>query len=109
MRFRYYFTVAKLVFIVATPIVLLILPATFFDTGKSLCLSQLLFNTECYACGMSRACMHLIHFDFEEAYAYNMASFIVFPLLAIVWAQWFFKEWRMYKRYRVAFSKQAQA
>lgn len=102
MPFRYFYTVSKLVFIVATPIVLLILPANFFDSGQSLCLSQVIFDVECYACGMTRACMHLIHFDFEEAYAYNMISFIVLPLLAVVWVQWFIKEWKIFKVYRSA-------
>jgi len=102
MPFRYFYTVAKLVFITVTPIVLLILPAAFFDSGPPLCLSRLLFNTDCPACGMSRACMHLVHFDFEEAYAYNMMSFVVLPLLAIVWLQWFIKEWKIFKVYRSA-------
>lgn len=106
MKRRYYFTIAKLIFIIATPIVLLILPKDFFDSGNSICLSKLLLDFECLACGMSRACMHLIHLDFEEAYAYNMASFIVLPLLGIVWVQWFFKEWKMYKRYRLAFASE---
>ncbi|MBN8676007.1 MAG: DUF2752 domain-containing protein [Chitinophagales bacterium] len=107
MKYRYYFTISKLAFIVLAPVVLLLLPATFFDSGRSLCLSKLFFGFECYACGLSRACMHLIHFDFEEAYAYNMLSFIVLPLLAIIWLQWFIKEWKRYKLYRTAFqSKQ---
>ncbi len=104
MRLRYYFTLFRLFLIVAVPVVLLVLPADFFDSGQSICLSKLIFNFECYGCGMSRACMHLIHFDFEEAYAYNMLSFIVFPLLAIVWVQWFIKERKLYKRYRAAFA-----
>jgi len=104
MRRRFYYTLAKLFFIIATPIILLVLPANYFDSGQSICLSKLFFDFECLACGMSRACMHLIHFDFEEAYAYNMASFLVLPLLGIVWIQWFIKEWKLYKRYRTAFA-----
>jgi hypothetical protein len=46
------------------PLVLLILPANFFDTGPDMCISKLAFNKECYGCGMSRGIMHLIHFDF---------------------------------------------
>ena len=60
--------------------VLLILPATFFDSGQSICVSMLLFNKECYGCGMTRAIQHLIHFDFKSAYDYNKLSFIVFPM-----------------------------
>ena len=59
---------------------------------------------ECYACGISRGCMHLIHGDFEQAYAFNRASVIVLPLLAILWIQWIIKEYKLYRRYRAAFA-----
>jgi hypothetical protein len=39
---------------------------------------------ECYACGMTRACMHLIHFEFVDAYFYNPLAFIVVPLLTLL-------------------------
>ena len=98
MKFRYYFTIAKLAVIILTPIVLLFLPADFFDHGKqSLCLSVLLFDQECPACGMTRACQHLIHFDFEEAFAYNMVSFVALPALGIVWIKWGLKEYKIFK------------
>ena len=97
MKFKYHFTQAKLAFIVLTPLVLLILPADFFDNRRSLCVSKL-FDFECYACGLTRGIMHLIHLQFEEAFAYNMLSFIVLPLLIVIWIQWFFKEWNVYKR-----------
>jgi len=97
MKLKYYFTLAKLIFIVGVPISLLLLPKDFFDNGESICLSKILFNVECYGCGMTRACMHLIHLDFEQAYAYNMISFIAFPLLCVVWVQWFIKEFKMFR------------
>lgn len=67
------------------PIVLLALPSSYFDDGESICLSKLLANMECYGCGMTRGIQHLIHFDFQEAYAYNKLSFVVLPLLIIMW------------------------
>ena len=99
-RFRYYFTISKLILIVFLPLVLLVLPKDFFDNGESICLSKVLLDIECYACGMTRACMHLIHFDFEEAYAYNMLSFIVLPLLGVIWIQWFIKEYKIFTSFR---------
>jgi Protein of unknown function (DUF2752) len=63
-------------------IVLLILPADYFDHGKPMCLSVLLLDTECYGCGMTRGIQHLIHLDFETAYQYNKLSFVVLPLFA---------------------------
>lgn len=61
-------------------ITLLLLPASFFDEGQSICLSVLLFDVQCHACGMTRAVQHLIHFDFAAAADYNKLAFIVVPL-----------------------------
>ena len=72
-----------LVILILIPIVLLILPADFFDKGESICLSVSLFDSECYACGLTRAIQHLIHFDFSIAYEYNKLSIIVFPFLML--------------------------
>lgn len=63
---------------------LLILPADYFNEGESLCVSQLFFNMECYACGMTRAIQHLIHFEFKAAYEFNKLSLVVFPLLVFM-------------------------
>lgn len=84
-KFRLTITVIKLTVIVFIPVVLLVLPADFFDKGQSICLSRLLLDQECYACGLTRGIMHLIHFQFENAWDYNMLSFIVLPLLIIIW------------------------
>lgn len=76
-------------------ITLLVLPADFFDEGPSLCLSQLLADQECPGCGMTRGIQHLIHFDFQAAWSYNKLSFIIFPVLAFIYAR---SIYRFYKR-----------
>lgn len=83
MSFKKKLKQAYLVLLVIIPIILLILPANYFDIGQSVCLSILLLDKSCYACGMTRAIQHLIHFDFIEAWSFNKLSFIVFPLLAV--------------------------
>ena len=93
-----YFRFLKMVVYVVLPIVLLVLPASFFDHGKSLCLSSLLFDVECPGCGSVRAFMHLIHFEFKAAYSYNMLSFITFPIIAFLWAKEFVKEFKYFTR-----------
>ena len=65
------------------PLVLLLLPSTFFDNGDSVCMSVFFFDRECYACGMTRAIQHIIHFDFFVAYQFNKLSVIVFPLIVL--------------------------
>jgi len=67
------------------PITLLILPSNFFDSGNSICMSVLFFDTECYGCGMTRAVMHFIHFNFTEAMTYNKLVILVLPLLILGW------------------------
>lgn len=67
------------------PIVLIILPTDFFDNGKSMCISVILLDRNCYGCGMTRAIQHLIHLEFKIAFEYNKLSIIVFPLLTIIW------------------------
>ncbi len=97
MKLKLYFTVGKIALLFLMPIVLVILPADYFDKGQSLCISVLLLKTECYACGITRAIMHLIHFQFEDAFDYNMMSFIVLPLLIVLWIQWILKEIKIFK------------
>ncbi len=67
------------------PLVLIIMPADYFDKGQSVCLSVLLLDTQCYGCGMTRAIQHFIHLDFQTAYSFNKISFLVFPVLIVVW------------------------
>jgi len=67
--------------------VLLALPADFFDEGQSICLSVVLFDRECYGCGMTRGVQHLLHFDFRTAWEYNKLAFIVLPLGLFLVAQ----------------------
>ena len=69
--------------LVLLPVLLLILPVDFFDSGNTICLSVLLIDIECYACGMTRAIHRLIHFDFLAAYELNKLSIIVLPVLIL--------------------------
>lgn len=89
---RFYFVILILI-----PLILIFLPANFFDSGDSVCLSIMFFDKECYACGMTRAIQHLIHLDFAKAISFNKLSILVFPLLIVS----YFKEIR--RIYRVLF------
>ncbi|MEM8524148.1 MAG: DUF2752 domain-containing protein [Bacteroidota bacterium] len=80
MNSKIYLAIESVTLIVI-PIILLFLPADFFDEGQSVCLSVQLFGKECHACGLTRATMHFMHFDFQEAIFYNPFVFIVLPLI----------------------------
>ena len=62
--------------------VLLVLPADFFDNGRPVCLSVILFNKTCYGCAITLAVHHLIHLEFSEAYNFNKLVVLVFPLVS---------------------------
>lgn len=83
---------------VIIPIVVLILPADFFDSGQDLCLSKLLAGMECYGCGMTRAMMHLTHFEFQEAWEFNKLIYIVSPIIGYLWIKEFIDEMNYWKR-----------
>lgn len=84
-------TLIIFIFLIVTPIILLLLPATFFNNKSTICMSVLLFNQNCYACGLTRATMHLIHFDFYKAWEYNPLSFITTPLISTIWIYYIYK------------------
>jgi hypothetical protein len=96
----YAISITRAFFYITIPIFLLILPSDYFDSeDESICLSVRILNEECYACGMTSAMMHLIHFEFETAFAYNAISFLAFPPLAILWALWFLTDVKFIKKY----------
>ena len=75
------------ILLIIIPVSLMFLPAGFFDEGQSMCLSVIIIIDECYGCGMTRAIMHLIHGDFFTAWNYNSLSFLVLPLLLILYVK----------------------
>lgn len=76
---------------ILAPLVLLLLPATYFDEGESICLSKTLANIECYGCGLTKGVMHFIHFDFTTAWNFNKLTFIVVPMLFPLWLKAIFE------------------
>ena len=77
---------------------LALLPASFFDQGQSLCLSVLLFDKQCFGCGITRAIQHALHFDFQTAWKYNKLVVIVAPILFFVWLKWVRELWLKIKQ-----------
>jgi hypothetical protein len=70
-----------------SPLILWLLPADFFDDegGPALCPSRLLLGLECPGCGLSRAVMHLHHFDLAGALYYHWGVVIAYPLMVLLW------------------------
>jgi hypothetical protein len=69
----------------ALPIILLILPADYFDHGAVVCPSKRYLDMECPGCGITRAIQHAIHFQFTESCSYNKGVIFILPMLAMVY------------------------
>jgi len=82
------FDYAYLVFLILTPVIVLILPADYFDYGPTICPSKRFFDIECFGCGMTRAVMHLVHLDFDSAIYFNKGSLLLAPVLGALWVFW---------------------
>ena len=61
------------------------------DNNHSICLFTLIFKKECFNCGMTRAFLSVLHFDFNQAIAYNKNVIIVFPLVTLCYIGFWFK------------------
>jgi hypothetical protein len=101
---RNYFQIIKLAGIVLIPAILFFLPYHFFDSNGPSCLFTLLSGYSCPGCGLTRACMRIIHFRFEEAYAFNKLSIFIFPVLAFLWAK---EGWDTWKKIKAASVQEA--
>lgn len=91
------FYLAKAIALAIFPLALLFLPSNFFDNGPELCLFSRISGYHCPGCGMTRACMHLIHLDLGWALTYNKMSFVVLPMLSVLLLKDFIKTIKQYK------------
>ena len=86
-HFKRYFHILMGGMLSILPFFLILLPEDFFDSGKSICISRLVFDVECYGCGMTRAFMRILHGEFKDAWDLNKLSIISFPLILIYYYQ----------------------
>lgn len=100
--------VFRIGFLVA-PLVLLLLPADFFDEGPVVCPSRLFLGVECPGCGLTRATQHLVHGEFQVALDYNPLVLITTPVLLWLWVQNARILWRQWRRFALAGTSTPQA
>jgi hypothetical protein len=73
-------------------------PTSFFESRRSICLFKNLLDTECYGCGMTRAISHVFHGNLNQAFNYNKAVVVVFPLLCYITSVYLVRNYRTCKR-----------
>ncbi len=77
--------------LLAVPVVLWVLPADHFDEGQSMCPSVVLFDTECFGCGSTRAVQHLHHAELADALYFHQAAPLIYAGLVLLWFVWTYR------------------
>jgi hypothetical protein len=67
------------------PVILYFIPMDWFNGEYTVCLFKNIFGHDCYGCGMTRAVISAIQFDFNAACNYNKLVVIVLPMLIYIW------------------------
>jgi hypothetical protein len=75
------------------PVALYFIPVDCLNKQHSICLFKNLFGVECYGCGITRAVISTIQFDFVSAFHYNKLIVIIFPLLVYIWLKALIQLW----------------
>jgi hypothetical protein len=75
----------KLMGLLAFPVFMCFVPVGWLNEQHSICIFKNIFGQECYGCGMTRATISAIQFDFDAACEYNKLVVFVLPLLVFIW------------------------
>ena len=92
-----------LIFIIVNLMLLILLYSVPINSQilNKICLIKNITGEECWNCGMTRAFLSVLHFDFYTAYQFNNKVLIVFPLTIGIylysWYKYIFKERRCLK------------
>jgi hypothetical protein len=75
------------------PGALYLIPLKWLESRHTICLFKNVTGHECYGCGMTRAVLSAMHFQFENAFRFNKLVVIVLPLLIYIWAKTIINLW----------------
>ena len=75
------FNVLLFIFLYSVPI----------ENATNLCIFKQITSRECWNCGMTRAFLSILHFDFTNALNYNWKVLFVFPFTIILYLYSWFK------------------
>lgn len=90
-------TLGKLGFLLALPLLLILIPTAWLERRRSLCIIKNLTGRNCPGCGMTRAISSASHGQFRQAWRYNRLVVIVLPILGYEWLQALRQAYRRYR------------
>lgn len=82
MSKKQYSIIFKVGIFILAPLLLILIPTTFFENGHSICIYKNILGFDCPSCGMTRAISCAFHLQIKKAFEYNKLVIIIFPLLS---------------------------
>ena len=76
------------------PVVFFLVPTSWFESRRSMCLIYNIFGVRCPGCGMTRAISCAVHGNFKQALRYNWLVVFVLPLLYYAWLRTLWVEYQ---------------
>jgi uncharacterized protein DUF2752 len=76
---------ARVAFLLLPLFFFFVVPTSWLESRRSLCLIRNVFGVRCPGCGMIRAISCAFHGNFKQAFQYNQLVVLVLPLLCYVW------------------------
>ena len=77
----------KFALVLLFPLLLSFIPMDWLNRQDTICLFKNLTGRECWGCGITRAVISAVQFDFATAFHYNKLIVVVFPLLVYEWGK----------------------
>ncbi|MDR2868809.1 MAG: DUF2752 domain-containing protein [Bacteroidales bacterium] len=77
----------KFVVIALLPFMLYFVPLKWLTGPHTICLFKNIFGRDCIGCGITRAVISTLQFDFAGAFHFNKLIVIVFPLMLYLWVK----------------------
>lgn len=87
MNRQYLYRQIRLGGILILPVLLFCVPVDWLNEQHTVCLFKNVFGVECWGCGITRAVLCAVQFDFPAAFHYNKLVVIVFPLVIYLWGK----------------------
>lgn len=81
--------------VAALGVAALVVPDTLLRASPS-CLISRFLQDQCWGCGMTRASIAFLHWDFAAAWELNKLSVVALPMLFFLYGRFLYTIWRRY-------------
>ena len=90
----------KLILIILFPLLVYMIPVSLVEAKPAPCLFRIFLDTECWGCGITRACINAIHLNIDKALEYNKLVVLVLPICIGCYIKYLYTQIKALKEYK---------